>query len=347
MRNFLKALGAILVGAGLFCLPSLAQAQEVSLRLEPGVAVPLTDPQDQRFNVGWAVAAKPELTLGHYFGVGPSVSYMWLPSRIDGVDNGTALQLGGFVRVKRPHDELNKGSGFSAISPWIDGDLGYVRTQPLDRLGWSVAAGAAVPTSDSRSLWIGPFVRFNDIHEAYDKTLVDTRNAKTLILGVSFEIEPAHKKAAPPPPPAPLPPPPPPVVEEPKPVPPPPPPPPAEVVKFQPRIQFAWDSAVLDSAQQSVLKDVVKSLLADKTYSVHISGHASSEGQVEHNNKLSLQRAESVRKFLIANGVDGSRLTVEGFGSRVPVADNKTEAGRIQNRRVEFDVMFVVVKESK
>ena len=56
MRNFLKALSAVLVGTGLFALPSLAQAQEISLRLEPGVAVPLTDPQDQRFGVGWAVA---------------------------------------------------------------------------------------------------------------------------------------------------------------------------------------------------------------------------------------------------------------------------------------------------
>lgn len=349
MRNFLKAFSAVLVGAGLLALPSLAQAQEISLRLEPGVAVPLTDPQDQRFGVGWAVAAKPELTLAHYVGVGPSVSYMWLPSRIDGIDNGTALQLGGFARLKRPHDELNKGTGFSAISPWIDADLGYVRTQPLDRLGWSVGAGASVPTSDSRTLWVGPFVRFNDIHEFEDKANVDTRNAKTLIVGISFEIEPAHKKPVPPPvePPLPPPPPPPPPQEEKKAEPPPPPPPPAEVVKFQPRIQFAWDSAVLDDAQQTVLKDVVQSLLADKTYSVRIEGHASSEGQVEHNNKLSQRRADSVRNFLIANGVDGSRLTATGFGSRVPVADNKTEAGRVQNRRVEFDVSFVVVKESK
>src|SRR5579864_6733858 len=169
MRNFLKALSAVLVGAGLFALPSLAQAQEISLRLEPGVAVPLTDPQDQRFGVGWAVAVKPELTLAHYLGIGPSASYMWLPSRVSGVDNGTALQLGGFARLKRPHDELNKGTGFSAASPWVDADVGYVRTQPLDRFGWSVGAGVAVPTSDSRSLWVGPFVRLNEVHEFENK----------------------------------------------------------------------------------------------------------------------------------------------------------------------------------
>lgn len=349
MRNFLKALSAVLVCGGALAIPSLAQAQEISLRLEPGVAVPLTDPQDQRFGVGFAAAAKPELTLAHYIGVGPSVSYLWLPSRIDGIDNGTSLQLGGFVRVKRPHDEVNTGTGFGAISPWIDGDAGYVRTQPLDRFGWSVGVGASVPTSDSRSLWVGPFVRLNEVHEFYNKTLVDTRSAETLIVGVSFEIEPAHaKKAAPPPPPAP----PPPVVEPPPPPPPvveaPPPPPPApETIQFKPRIQFAWDSAVLDSTQQTVLADVVKALLADVSYHVEIDGHASSEGQVEHNNRLSLKRANAVRDFLVANGVDGSRLTTKGFGSKVPVADNSTEAGRVQNRRVEFDVTFTLVKASK
>ena len=88
-------------------------------------------------------------------------------------------------------------------------------------------------------------------------------------------------------------------------------------------------------------------MLADVSYHVNISGHASSEGQVEHNNKLAQKRADSVTEFLVASGIDRSRMTATGFGSRVPVADNATEDGRVVNRRVEFDVSFSLVKGAK
>lgn len=349
--NKMKFFGGLAVAVALLTVPKLAEAQEVTLRLEPGVAIPTTDPQAQRFGVGGALAVKPELTLGSYLGLGPVFQVIGLPSNVAGVDAGTATSVGGFVRLKRPHDEKNTGRGLSAVSPWVDADLRFVHTDPLNRLGTSVAVGAQVPTSDSRWLWVGPFARYDLVNQEDGKLGVNTNSAKTVIVGLSFEFGArtvAKREPTPPPAEQPKAPP----VEQPK----TPPPPPAQpvVVQFKPRVQFAWDSPVLDSTQQAVLADVVKSLLFDQSHrlngpapAVKIEGHASSEGQVEHNNKLAQKRADSVRNFLIASGVDGSRLTATGFGSRVPVADNKTEAGRVANRRVEFDVSFTLVKGDK
>jgi OOP family OmpA-OmpF porin len=341
MRKFSKVFSAVLVGVGLLALPSLAQAQSLTLRVEPGVAIPTTDPQADRFGAGGALAVKPELGLGSYLSVGPSLQVIHLPSNVDGVAPGNAWSYGGFLRLKRPHDEKNTGRGFSAVSPWIDADLKLVHTDPLDRLGGSVGVGASVPTSDSRWLWVGPFARYDLVAQEDGKTGVNTNSAKTVIVGLSFEFGAPAKKAESPKPvePAPLPPP---VVEQPKaPVPN---PPVVVVFKFKPRVQFAWDSAKLEESQSHRLRMVVKALLADKSFKLKIEGHASSEGQVAHNDKLAQSRADSVLEFLVASGVDRSRLTATGFGSRVPVADNKTEAGRVANRRVEFDTTFTFTR---
>lgn len=350
MRTFLKAASAVVVGLGLFVLPTLAQAQEVTLRVEPGAAIPLTDPQAQRFGVGASIAVKPEIGLGSYLSVGPALHYTVLPSSVSGVDAGTALSLGGFARLKRPHDyQRNPGTGFSATSPWIDGDVGYVRTDSLDRFTWSAAVGASVPTDDGRWLWVGPFARFTDIHEAFDKTNINTNNSKTLILGLSFELGASGQRPVPPAPPA-----------EPPPVVPPAPPPPPPVVVVPPRhfqdekielrqvVQFAWDSPVLDATASGLLDAAVKKITSAKEFkAIKIEGHASSEGQVKHNDVLAQQRAQSVADFLVAHGVPREKVSAVGFGSRVPVADNKTEAGRVANRRSEFVVDFVIVKEVK
>lgn len=111
-------------------------------------------------------------------------------------------------------------------------------------------------------------------------------------------------------------------------------------------IQFAWDSPVLDTTANAQLAEVVKKLASAKEFkSIRIEGHASSEGQVKHNDVLSQNRANSVLEFLVAHGVPREKLSAVGHGSRVPVASNKTEAGRVQNRRAEFTVRFVIVRE--
>lgn len=339
MNKALKILSVFAVSVGMLLTPAISQAQDLSLRVEPGVALPLTRPQSQRFKVGGDMAVKPELGIGSYFSLGPSVSLLAVPSSLNGIDTGTAWTLGGFVRVKRPHDETNTDTGFRAVSPWADADAQYVRTGPLDRFGWAVAVGASWPTSDERNLWIGPFARYQGVYQP-DRpgTNLDTHDAKVLILGLSFEFGGGYSKKEEPVA-DPLPPPvkqlPPPIVVVPVAV--------AVDVRVESKqtIQFAYDSAVLDDVAQSMLVKVANKLLAAKTFTaLKVEGHASSEGPVKYNNDLSLRRAQSVMDFLVVQGVAREKITVVGFGSNVPVSDNKTEATRAPNRRAEFVVSF-------
>jgi outer membrane protein OmpA-like peptidoglycan-associated protein len=69
---------------------------------------------------------------------------------------------------------------------------------------------------------------------------------------------------------------------------------------------------------------------------IEVAGHTDSKGSDAYNMKLSQQRAEAVRNFLISRGVAADRLTAKGYGESQPVADNATEEGRFQNRRVEL-----------
>jgi outer membrane protein OmpA-like peptidoglycan-associated protein len=74
----------------------------------------------------------------------------------------------------------------------------------------------------------------------------------------------------------------------------------------------------------------------DPNMRVRVIGHTDSTGTDAINNPLSRDRAESVRDYLVARGVAAPRIQVEGRGAREPVADNGSEAGRAQNRRVEI-----------
>lgn len=69
---------------------------------------------------------------------------------------------------------------------------------------------------------------------------------------------------------------------------------------------------------------------------VRVVGHTDSTGSDALNDRLSIERAESVRNYLVNRGVNAQRIVVSGRGSREPIADNATEAGRARNRRVEI-----------
>ncbi|QQL49187.1 OmpA family protein [Mucilaginibacter ginkgonis] len=101
-------------------------------------------------------------------------------------------------------------------------------------------------------------------------------------------------------------------------------------------IQFDFDSSVLRTSSYPTLDAVSADLRANTGKSVELDGYASSEGTAAHNMRLSKDRANSVKTYLVNSGVEAKRLKVKAYGETHPIADNSTEEGRVQNRRVEF-----------
>jgi OOP family OmpA-OmpF porin len=102
-------------------------------------------------------------------------------------------------------------------------------------------------------------------------------------------------------------------------------------------VLFQTGSDKLKTESESVLS-YVKGYLADKSYIslLRIEVHSDATGNSAANQKLTEQRALSVGRWLVAHGVDCKRLLAVGFGETKPVADNRTDEGRAQNRRVSF-----------
>jgi outer membrane protein OmpA-like peptidoglycan-associated protein len=361
-RGFAQILGLLLLGA-----PLTATAGDLSGKVEPGVAFPLTQQQSQRFDLGGGGAAKLLFGLGPYLDVSAGVLVFALPVATNSLSagTGTAWGYGPGLRLKRPHD----AETFYGVSPWIDADALYVRTGALNRFGFAAGAGLSVPLGAERKFWLGPYIRYEQVVGTAGVNF-DSRDAKVLLVGLSLELgsSPMHPAAATATPalaPAAA--------------------PEAVVVKDRDRdndgtpdkddlcpdvagpvsnqgcpvyekvvvkpdklelkekIQFAINSPRIDPESHPALDEAVKALQDNRGFRVELEGHASSEGGDERNQELSEQRAQAVLDYLVSHGVDKSRVTSKGFSSSRPTESNTTASGREANRRVEFVVEFIIV----
>ncbi|HEY0251786.1 MAG TPA: OmpA family protein [Kofleriaceae bacterium] len=138
--------------------------------------------------------------------------------------------------------------------------------------------------------------------------------------------------------PKPLPPPPPVIVEQ---ALPPPPAPAPEPIKELAGIGFELDSAVIAIDSAPIMEKAYELLANHPEVSVEISGHTSAEGDHDRNLALSLHRAEAVKAYLVGRGIAAARLTTVGYGPDRPIADDRAEDGRRQNRRIEFHLLNV------
>jgi len=139
-------------------------------------------------------------------------------------------------------------------------------------------------------------------------------------------IAPASTTPTTPPPPPPAPP---------KQTPPPPPAPEKPDYNFK-NIQFEFNSGILKTDAYPILDKAAAEMKKDPSVKFVLNGNSSAEGSEAHNMSLSVERANSVKTYLVNTGVSADVLSVKGYGESKPISPNTDEASRALNRRVEI-----------
>ncbi len=102
---------------------------------------------------------------------------------------------------------------------------------------------------------------------------------------------------------------------------------------------FDTGKATLKPTSNKALNNLDDVLKLKNTMVVEIQGHTDNVGKPEDNMKLSQQRAEAVKAFLVSKGIDTKRVTAKGYGDTSPVENNATESGKAKNRRTSLKVL--------
>jgi OmpA-OmpF porin, OOP family len=117
-------------------------------------------------------------------------------------------------------------------------------------------------------------------------------------------------------------------------------------VQIEPPKEFILDNVYFDSgkatlkpASSKALNDLVAVLKLKNTMQIQIQGHTDNVGNDEVNLKLSQDRADAVKKYLVTKGINESRVQAKGFGPTRPIADNSSEQGKSKNRRTSLKVL--------
>jgi OmpA-OmpF porin, OOP family len=113
-------------------------------------------------------------------------------------------------------------------------------------------------------------------------------------------------------------------------------------IKFEPvksyklsNVHFDFDKATLRPDSYTQLTELLEYLQHHPGLKIEIAGHTDNVGGDAHNLKLSQERANTIKAYLVKKGINAALLTAKGYGATLPVADNSTEKGRQLNRRTE------------
>ena len=113
----------------------------------------------------------------------------------------------------------------------------------------------------------------------------------------------------------------------------------SEKVTYAADAFFDFDKSVLKPEAKAKLDDLISKTGGINLEVIIAVGHTDSIGTDAYNQKLSVQRAEAVKTYLVSKGLEKNRVYTEGKGKKQPIADNKTAEGRAKNRRVEIEVV--------
>jgi outer membrane protein OmpA-like peptidoglycan-associated protein len=114
----------------------------------------------------------------------------------------------------------------------------------------------------------------------------------------------------------------------------------ASSIKITEKVQFETGKAEILPESFGLLDEVASVFIDNEQIElVQVEGHTDSTGSASINKKLSQARAESVMKYLVDKGVKKKRMVAKGFGPERPIASNDDNAGKEQNRRVEFNIL--------
>ncbi len=113
----------------------------------------------------------------------------------------------------------------------------------------------------------------------------------------------------------------------------------ADKVSIKAEALFDFDKAIVKPEGRKLLDQVVQRSNAINLETIIAIGHTDSIGSDAYNQALSVRRAEAVKAYLVTKGVAANRITASGKGKSNPVADNRTAAGRAQNRRVDVEII--------
>ena len=104
-------------------------------------------------------------------------------------------------------------------------------------------------------------------------------------------------------------------------------------------VNFNFGKATLTPEAYPILENAAQILRENRDINVEVQGYTDNIGSASYNQKLSLERAQTVKNYLVKKGIDASRLKTVGYGDKNPIGDNNTELGRAQNRRIEFKIL--------